>query len=290
MRKLLVAVLFVFLSTSVGVVYADAVPGDTVITLGNDLNSAQKEQLVNKFNAPNAKTVTVTNQEEHKYLDGLLSPSVIGSRSISSAMITIADAGNGIKVDTNNITWVSKAMYENALATAGVKDANVKVDAPFQVSGTAALTGIMKAFEVATGQKLDESRKQVASDELVTTAKIGQDIGDKQKAAELLTRLKAELSKQSAKLSDDQLRAMIKNVANQMGLQLTDQEVDSLVSILRKIQNLNIDWGKVLDQVSSYKGQIQDYLNNNPETKSMVQQLLSMLKNFIDQMLGWFNK
>jgi uncharacterized protein YpuA (DUF1002 family) len=286
-RKLVLALLLFILTTTTA--FADAAPGDTIVTFGQDLKPAQKEQIESRFGAPtNAQQVTVTNQEEHKYLDGLLSKSVIGSRAISSAMIQIAEPGKGIDVQTNNITWVSRAMYENALATAGVKDANVKIDAPFPVSGTAALTGIMKAYETVTGKKIDENQKKVANEEMVTTAKIGETIGDKEKAAELLTRLKAELSKQTGKLSDDQLREMIRNVADQMGLTLSDAEIDSLVSILRKIQNLDIDWNKTLDQISSYKGQIQDYLNNNPEAKSFVQEILLFVKHLIDQALGWF--
>jgi len=286
-RKLFLALLLFLLSTATA--FADAAPGDTIVTYGQDLKPAQKEQIQNRFNAPSgAQEITVTNQEEHKYLDGLLNKSVIGSRALSSAMIQIAEPGKGITVETNNITWVSKAMYENALATAGVKDATVKIDAPSPVSGTAALTGIMKAYETVTGEKIDENQKKVANEEMVTTAKIGETIGDKEKAAELLTRLKAELAKQTSNLSDDQLREMIRNVADQMGLQLSDAEIESLVSILRKIQNLNIDWNKTLDQISSYKGQVQDFLNNNPEAKSLVQEILLFLKNLIDQILAWF--
>jgi uncharacterized protein YpuA (DUF1002 family) len=286
-RKLFLALLLFLLSTATA--FADAAPGDTIITLGNDLSPKQKEEIKKRFNAPNAQEITVTNQEEHKYLEGLLSKSVIGSRALSSAMIQIAEPGQGITVETNNITWVSKAMYENALATAGVKDATVKIDAPFKVSGTAALTGIMKAYETVTGEKIDENQKRVASEEMVTTAKIGETIGDKEKAAELLTRLKAELAKQTSNLSDDQLREMIRNVAEQMGLTLSDAEIESLVSILRKIQNLDIDWNKALDQISSYKGQIQDFLNNNPEAKSLVQEILTFLKSLIDKILSWFS-
>ncbi|CEH32302.1 Uncharacterized protein BN1090_A2_04821 [Aneurinibacillus migulanus] len=286
-RKLFLALLLFLLTTATA--YADAAPGDTIVTYGHNLTPAQKEQIKGRFGAPSgAQEITVTNQEEHKYLDGLLSKSVIGTRALSSAMIQVAEQGNGINVQTNNITWVSKAMYENALATAGVKDAIVKIDAPSPVSGTAALTGIMKAYETVTGTKIDENQKKVASEEMVTTAKIGDQIGDKEKAAELLTRLKAELAKQTGNMSDDQLREMIRNVANQMGLQLSDSEIESLVSILRKIQNLNIDWNKTLDQISSYKGQIQDFLNNNPEAKSLVQEILQFLKNLIDQILSWF--
>jgi uncharacterized protein YpuA (DUF1002 family) len=286
-RKLFLALLLFLLSTATA--FADAAPGDTIITLGNDLSPKQKEEIKKRFNASNAQEITVTNQEEHKYLEGLLSKSVIGSRALSSAMIQIAEPGQGITVETNNITWVSKAMYENALATAGVKDATVKIDAPFKVSGTAALTGIMKAYETVTGEKIDENQKRVASEEMVTTAKIGETIGDKEKAAELLTRLKAELAKQTSNLSDDQLREIIRNVAEQMGLTLSDAEIESLVSILRKIQNLNIDWNKALDQISSYKGQIQDFLNNNPEAKSLVQEILTFLKSLIDKILSWFS-
>lgn len=286
-RKLFLALLLFLLTTATA--YADAAPGDTIVTYGEDLTSTQKQQIQNRFKAPsNAQELTVTNQEEHKYLDGLLSKSVIGSRALSSAMIQIAEPGQGIAVETNNITWVSKAMYENALATAGVKDASVKIDAPFRVSGTAALTGIMKAYETVTGTKIDENQKKVANEEMVTTAKIGEQIGDKEKAAELLTRLKAELAKQTGNMSDDQLREMIRNVASQMGLQLSDAEIESLVSILRKIQNLDIDWNKALDQISSYKGQVQDFLNSNPEAKSLVQEILTFLKNLIDQILAWF--
>ncbi|MFT9850208.1 DUF1002 domain-containing protein [Aneurinibacillus sp. REN35] len=286
-RKLFLALLLFLLTTATA--YADAAPGDTIVTYGKDLTSTQKQQIQSRFGAPsNAQELTVTNQEEHKYLDGLLSKSVIGSRALSSAMIQLAEPGQGIHVETNNITWVSKAMYENALATAGVKDANVKIDAPFRVSGTAALTGIMKAYETVTGTKIDENQKKVANEEMVTTAKIGEQIGDKEKAAELLTRLKAELAKQTGNMTDDQLREMIRNVANQMGLQLSDAEIESLVSILRKIQDLNIDWNKALDQISSYKGQVQDFLNSNPEAKSLVQEILTFLKNLIDQILAWF--
>ncbi|GAB7388177.1 DUF1002 domain-containing protein [Bacillaceae bacterium] len=285
MRKWLMTLFILLFSASAAL--ADAVPGDTVITLGKDLTEAQKLQLLDKFNAPDAQTIYVTNEEEHRYLDGLLNKNLIGTRAISSAMIRIEEQGAGIRVETNNITWVSKEMYENALSTAGVTDAYVKVDAPFPVSGTAALTGIMKAFETVTGEKLDETRKKIANEEMVTTAQLAEKIGDKEKAAELLTRLKAELAKQSENLTDDQLRQLIQTVAAEMGLNLSDAEIDALISILKKIQALNIDWNSVLNQISSYKDEIETFLNNNPEAKSLLQEVLAFIKNLIDKALSW---
>lgn len=268
-------------------VSAEASLGQTIITLGEDLSELQKQQMLDSFQSPDAKIITVTNQEEHHYLDGLLSPKVIGTKSISSSLIQTAEAGTGIVVESHHITWVTNAMYENALSTAGLMDAKVQVDAPFPVSGTAALTGMLKAYETATGSKIDETRKKAANEELVTTGKLADSIGDKEKAAELLTRLKAELSKQTKQLSDDELRRMIGETAAGMGLSLSSDEIDSLVSILRKLQNLDINWNKALDQISTYKDQMKDFLANNPEAKSLFKEILQFLQQLIAKLLSW---
>lgn len=73
--------------------------------------------------------------------------------------ITILDDGSGLNVSTKNINWCTEQMYKNALTTAGITDADVKVTAPFEVSGTAALTGIYKAYEDITGNSLSSLAK-----------------------------------------------------------------------------------------------------------------------------------
>ena len=52
--------------------------------------------------------------------------------------------GNGINVKTANLTWVTSAMIATTLSTAGIENANVIAAAPFPVSGTGALTGVME--------------------------------------------------------------------------------------------------------------------------------------------------
>lgn len=70
-----------------------------------------------------------------------------------------------MEVQTHNISRITDEMYLNALMTAGVKDAKVYVTAPFEVSGTAALTGLMKAYETTSGEKISEDVKKVANEE-----------------------------------------------------------------------------------------------------------------------------
>ena len=165
-----------------------------IVTLGENLTTEQKNMLLSEMNAPNdVKTITVSNAEEHQYLGDYISNALIGTKAISSSSVTFEQTGSGLKVETKNINWVTEEMYINALATAGVKDASVYVTAPFSVSGTAALTGIIKAYEVSSDKVIPEDVKQAANQEMVTTAKLGDEIGTDQAAA-LVTKIKEKMA------------------------------------------------------------------------------------------------
>lgn len=269
-------------------VYADAVPGEQVVTLGKDLSPQQRQEMLDLFGVDEQEVtiLEVTNAEEREVLGDLLSPAVIGSRAISSAKITLAEKGHGLSVETHNITWVSKSMYVNALLTAGVEDADVMVAAPFPVSGTAGLTGIIKAFEAATDGQLDEKRVAVANEEMVTQAQLGERLGDPEAAAELMARLKEALGNQT--LSEDQLRNLIINVAGDLNLQLTDSEIASLLSILQKLQQLDIDWNRLQQQWQQWQQQLEDFLQKNPEVKNWFIRLLEAIRDFIQSLIAQF--
>ena len=148
--------------------FADVAAGDMIVTLGENLTTEQKNMLLSEMNVPNdVQTITVSNAEEHQYLGSYISKALIGTKAISSSSVTFEQAGSGLKVETKNINWVTEEMYINALATAGVKDASVYVTAPFSVSGTAALTGIIKAYEVSSEKVIPEDVKQAANQEMV---------------------------------------------------------------------------------------------------------------------------
>jgi len=267
---------------------ADAVPGEQVVTLGKDLTAEQRQEMLDLFGVDEADVtiLEVTNEEEKAVLGHLLSPAVIGSRAISSAKITLTEKGQGLNVETHNITWVSKSMYVNALLTAGVEDADVVVAAPFPVSGTAGLTGIIKAFEAATDGKLDQERVEVANEEMIAQAQLGERLGDQEAAAELMARLKEALGDQ--KLSEEQLRNLIINVAGDLNLQLTDSEIASLLSILQKLQQLDIDWNKLQQQWQQWQKQVEHFLDANPEVKNWLIRLLEAIRDFIQNLIVQF--
>lgn len=133
--------------------------GETRTVIGADLTDDQIKTVYKTFGIErgSVKELTVTNQDERQYLSGVISDAQIGTKAISCISIEVLAAGKGMTVNTSHITYCTSQMYISALATAGIMDAKITVTAPFDVSGTAALTGIYKAYEDITGTKLDET-------------------------------------------------------------------------------------------------------------------------------------
>ena len=148
--------------------------------------------------------VYVSNAEEHQYLDSYVPKKQIGTKALSSVLVSLADSGNGLKVSTYNINYCTAGMYKNALATAGVEDANVIVAGPFPLSGTAALVGTFEAYEKLTGKELDESVVDAAMDELVTTGDLEQSIdGDSNDVEAMIADLKGQIASGKIKTPEE---------------------------------------------------------------------------------------
>jgi uncharacterized protein YpuA (DUF1002 family) len=267
--------------------WADVTAGDKIVTVGQDLTPAQRTQILNELGATNStQIVTVTNQEEQKYLGNLVPKAMIGTRSISSSSITYTSSGSGLNVSTHNITWVTNQMYLNALTTAGVKDANIVVTAPFPVSGTAALTGIMKAYEMSSGTAIPDNVKQAANTEMVQTAKLGDQIGANN-AAKLVAKVKSMIA-QNPPQNDAQLRDMINQAAKELGITLTDSQVQALVDLFDKLKSLNINWQQVGDQINKAANQVTNYLHS-PQGQTFLDKLKEFLVSLINAVKSLFS-
>lgn len=271
----------------VPMVSADAVVGDVVVTLGESLSQEQKEAILKEMNVKEdeVEIIYVTNEEEHHYLGDYIPAHIIQYKTYSCSMITMQKKGKGINVETNNITWVSEGMYANALITAGIKDADVYVTAPFAVSGTGALTGLIKAYEASTDEVIPEEQKQIANEELVRTAEIGEEYGI-EKATELMARIKEAIAEENIKTEAD-LRELIQRIANELGITLTDIELDGLVSLFNRMKNLNIDWDQVKSQIDKVRDNITEFVNSE-EGKGFIRTILDFISTLIDVIKGWF--
>lgn len=286
------ALLFTLFTSSTTTVFADAIPGDVIVTLGEDLSESQKQTVLSDMgieNEEDVQIVYVTNEEEHQYLGSYIPASQIGTNAISSARIVLGQEGTGLAVETNNINYITEDMYINPLATAGVTDANIYVTAPFVVSGTGALTGILKAYEVSTGEKIDEDVKQAANEEMVVTSELSEDenIGE-DKALELMNLIKKEMAEQNPQ-TEAEIRELIQRLAKELGITLTDAQLDQLVSLFNKLKGLNIDWDKVNQTINTAKDKVAEFAQSE-EGKNIIDSLISFLQAIWDFLVSFFSK
>lgn len=267
--------------------FADVSVGDQIITLGENLTEEQKEQILSELGSTeNTQIITVSNEEEVNYLGDLLPRATIGTRAISSSSITYTEAGSGLDVSTNNINWVTDEMYLNALITAGVKDANIEVTAPFTVSGTAALTGLMKAYEVSSGEVIPEEIKEAANEEMIQTAKLGDQIGA-ENASALFTKIKESIAKNPPQ-TDAELREIILQAAEDLGLTLTDEQIQILMDVFNKLKELDIDWNQVGDQINQAKDKISKYLESE-EGQNLLERMKQFFISLFDALKSLFS-
>jgi uncharacterized protein YpuA (DUF1002 family) len=234
--------------------------------------------------------ITVTNAEEHQYLDSYLDASVIGTRALSSCKVTAEPAGHGITVEAHNISYLTPSMYVNALATAGMKDASVVVAGPTQISGTAALVGAMKAYAAMTGTTISEKALDGANDELVATGELAQTIGDAEKASELIAAVKEAVISNKLKTEED-IRNAILDIARELGISLTETMIEQLIALMQKLAQLDIDPDTIVEQA---KGIFEKLKNNGLDmekygvTKADEEGFWSVLAGMLRDLIAWF--
>lgn len=281
MKYMIIMLVFIFVFNIYA--YAD---NTIVVTLAKDLNEAQREQILKLFNVSKETTqiIEVNNEEERAFLEGIAPEEQIGKITISSAYVEVLEKGSGIEVETYNISWVTKDMYRNALVTAGVKDAKVIAAAPFSVSGTGALTGILKAFEQATGKKIDKEQKRVANEEVIKTGELGEKIG-KEKATELIKAVKEKVVEKGAKGSKE-IKKIIIDIAGRLDINLSAEQIESISKLMEKINKLNLNTEDIKNQLKGIGEKLDQTLRDNEQVKSLLQRIIEAIKNFFNSLFS----
>lgn len=259
------------------------------VTLGADLSDTQKKEMLKNFgvNKNDANILEVTSEEEHKYLGKVATESQLGNKSISCSYVEPTEKG-GLVVTTENLTWVNDGMIKNALITAGIQNAKVKASAPFKVSGTAALTGILKGFEnSSTGKKIDENKKEAANEELVTTGKIGEKIGSND-ATNLMNDIKKEVIKEKPG-TEKEISKIVDKATQEYKANLSEQDIANIKAVMGKINNLDLNYNNLKDQLDDVTNQLKDKLNS-AEAKGFFAKLEKMFSDLLQSVKEAFSK
>lgn len=276
--------------TTASAVVPPAPAGTRVLALGRDLSTSQQNEVRTLLKAPaGVKTTMVTNQEEHAYLGAYVPANIIGNHAISSVLVEILPAGAGIKVELHNITWATKEMFTSVLATAGVRDARVTAAAPFAVSGTAALTGMVKAFETATNSGLPGANKNAAVNELYQAGKLGEEIKDKDKATRIIVIIKERIVTSGAK-DPAQIRDIIVQVAREQNITLTNQQLTDLQGLMEQIEKLNLNINDIRSQIAAAQDKIQQAVSNARGLGGMWRRFVAWWRSMLQVLMSFFNR
>ena len=237
-RALPVAMAVVLGSTAAPlVVKADS---SKVVTLGANLSDSQKNSMYEYFgtSSDKADVIEVTNADERKYLEGVAPDEQIGTRTYSCSYVEPTTSG-GIQVKVSNLTYVTSSMISSTLLTSGVENCNVVAASPIEVSGTGALTGIMMAYEKATGTTLNDDQKAAATDELVTTGDLANDIGQ-DKAESVMNDVKKDVIEGGLTDADD-IQNAVENAAKDNNVTLTQEQIDKISDLMKNISQYDYD-------------------------------------------------
>ncbi len=248
------------------VAYADSTK---VVTLGADLTEDQRTSMYTYFgtSADQVTTIEVNNTQERQYLEGIAPEAQIGTKTYSCAYVEPTTSG-GIQVKTANLTYVTSSMIASTLTTSGVENCNVVASAPFAVSGTGALTGIMLAYEKATGTTLNEDQKETATQELVTTTDLADSVGQ-DAATDIINDVKEEVISDNITDSDE-IQDTISDAADKAGVTLSDDQIAQITDLMEQISQYDYDvksLEKTLDNLSG-------------EDKGFISNIVSSIKDF----------
>ena len=276
-KRVLAAVLaMVMMSTC----FSFAAAGDRYIAIGADQTDSQKETVLKLLGVSDLDSYNVfyvTNQDEHKYLDGHVSAAAIGTKALSSVLIE-ENSGSSINVSIYNINYCTEGMYTNALATAGVKGADVVVAGPYEISGTAALVGTIKLYEKMTGEAVSDEVIEGSVEELTTTGDIGEEIGNKEAVEQIVASVKEELA-DNPDMSEGELVEEIRDAAEDAGISLSEENINKIKSMLQKLQSLDIDWSNVKKQSESFLNNIGSIVNTD-KAKGFFSKIAEWIRSF----------
>jgi len=258
---------------------SDYNPGD-ILALGSDLTDAQEAALRKYFNAPDGtNTIYVTDEViiEQLGLDPN-DPANYAGGCYSSAYVKLLDDNSGINVTATNLTEVTESMLMNALITSGITSADVKVSAPFKVTGTSALSGILAGVEEVGGFEISLKKKETAQKEIETTVAVGEEIGSEE-ASTLINDVKTEVIKEQPE-TEEEIKEIVENITNQYNVNISVNAKDSIVNLMSDVNDLDLDYSELKNSLKEASNKLS---NNLKELGIKLKE-----EGFFEKIKNWF--
>ena len=243
--------------------------GMKVVTLGQDLSKEQQDKIMKYFGAKydEVELLYINNQQEREALGSYIPLSQIGTHTYSCAMVKPTNSG-GIQVKTANLNYVTCNMIASTLTTSGVTNCQVLAAAPFEVSGTGALTGITLAYEKATDTTLDPVKKDLANQEMVVTGGIAEELGQSAATAVVNETKENVIEGNVTEIGD--INNIVNNVTNEYNVEMNDEDKQKLAELMQKIAEQDYDIAQIKANLDKVQANVIDDTSASEEKKTEV--------------------
>ena len=283
MKKILLGIL-VILMTLVPIYSASGL----VITLGEATadNSVYKNTVITYFqsnsdkNMSDATTSVITASEVNLISENISGTTYTSNEIVSCALVDLSySPGIDVVVDTSKITLVTPKMYENALRSTGITNGYVVVTSPVSATGESALAGVLKSYEVAAGTTIPDDAKKAATETIYTQSDIANQTNQ---SADTIANLfeKAQTEVQNQNLTNvTQIQTIVINVANDMNINLTDDQAQEIATSLSNAQQAQGSLG-------DFKSSLENATQEASQSSGILNQIWTYLQSLFSDLQG----
>ncbi|MDP1553428.1 MAG: DUF1002 domain-containing protein, partial [Methanobacteriaceae archaeon] len=253
------------------------------ITIGEatNNNAAYKSSMLSYFqsktdkNIDDAQIKVITASEVNdisKNVTGLVYPS---NKIFSCALVDLSyNEGVKVVVDKSKVRVVTPQMYANALQSSGIDRGYVVVSSPVPASGEAALAGVLKSYELAVGTPIPEEAKKASTEELYLQTQLVNQTGQSgDNIAQLFSDVKNQTQQKNLQ-NPEQIKVIVINVASQMNINLSDNQVQQIADSLANSQ-------KVKANLTDFQNELQN-ISQNVSSSNILDQITSFIQGLFN--------
>lgn len=283
MKKILIGILVVLMALAP--IYSAS---GFVITIGEatNSNSAWKNSVISYFesntdkNIDNGTVRVITASEVNQISQNISGTTYTPNEIVSCALVDLSyTPGIKVVVDKSKINLVTAKMYENALRSTGITNGYVVVTSPVSATGESALAGVLKSYEDAVGTPIPEEAKKAATQEIYTQSNIANETNQSaDQIANLFEQVQTEVQNQNL-TNVSEIKVIVINVANNMNINLTDQQAEQIATSLSDAQQAQGS----LDQ---FKSSLQNATQQASDSSGFINQIMTYLDSLLTYLQG----
>ena len=142
----------------------------------------------------------------------------------------------------------------------------------------------MKAYDEMSGEKISEDNKDAATNELIVTGELAEELNDSEKAEQFLAFIKEEVL--SADIKDkEEIYDLIDRCAEEMKIEITESQRKEIADLMEKINGLDLD----IDQLKKQASDIYDKLSQmDLNTEGFFDKIMAAIGQFLEAIRGLF--